>query len=79
MRVLKCDDVFARKLIVADQVAPVLRLDIETLDGVPCEDIPRCPQRDNVGVIREDLEGDRVAILAVVILVDVELEKFRVG
>lgn len=57
----------------------MLRLDVETLDGVPCEDIPRCPQCDNVGVIREDLEGDGVAILAVVILVDVELEEFGVS
>lgn len=57
----------------------MLRLDVETLDGVPCEDIPRCPQRDNVSVVRKDLEGDGVAILAIVILVDVELEEFGVG
>lgn len=57
----------------------MLRLDVETIDSVPGEDISRCPQRDDVGVVREDLEGDGIAVLAVVILVDIELKELGVG
>jgi hypothetical protein len=39
MGVLDCDDIFAGELVVADEVPPHLGLDVEALDGVPCEDI----------------------------------------
>lgn len=57
----------------------MLRLDVETINGVPGEDISRCPQSDDVGVVREDLEGDGIAVLAVVILMDIKLKELGVG
>lgn len=57
----------------------MFRFDVETLNGVTGEDISRRPQRDNMGVVGEDFERDGVAVLAVVILVDVELEELGVG
>lgn len=57
----------------------MFRFDVETLNSVPGEDISRCPQCNYVGVVGEDLERDGVAVLAVVILVDVELEELGVG
>lgn len=75
LRVLQRDDVLARELVVADQIPPVLRLDVQPLHRVPREHVPALLQRNDVRVVGEDLERDRIDILAVLVFRKVERDE----
>ena len=58
--ILEGNNVFSAELVVTDQIPPHFRFDVESLHRVVCEDIAGVLQGYNVGIIREDLEGDRI-------------------
>ena len=53
--ILQRDDVVTRERLAAQQVLPVLRLDVELVDGFPGVNVSRRPNRDNARVVRENL------------------------
>ena len=62
MGVLEGDYVFAAEFGVVDEVLPHFGLDVHALDRFPGEDIcvVAVAHRNDMGVVGEDLEGDRV-------------------
>lgn len=69
------DDVCSTELLFADEVTPVLRLDVETLDGVVGEDVAGVHEGDNMGVVGEDLKGDWIHHIPVIVLREMELDE----
>ena len=77
LRVLQGDDVFPLKVLIGNQILPVLALYIEALHGIPSKDIPRIPESDDVGVVRKDLERDWVHVLAIIVFGKLQFDQIR--
>lgn len=73
LRILESDHVRSLELSIADQIPPILRLDVESLDRVVGEDVAGVLQSNDMRVVCEDLERDRIDILALLVLGEVEL------
>ena len=74
--ILECDDVFSAELLVVDEISPHLRFDVQAFNCVVCEDIAGVLQGYNMRVVCEDLVGDRIHHLALIILAELELDQF---
>ena len=56
LRILQHNDILPRDGLVSQQLLPVLRLDIELVDGVVGEDVARGANAGDVAVVVERLE-----------------------
>jgi len=74
LRVLQGDDVFPAEFGVADEVAPHFRFDVQPLDGVPSEDVAGVGECYDVRVVGEDLVGDWIHHLTIIVLREVEFQ-----
>lgn len=68
LRVLQCDNVFSAELLFADKISPMLSFDIQTLDSVVSEDIARVFESNDMCVVGEDLESDRIHHFSIIVL-----------
>lgn len=69
------DDVFPAELLFADQIPPVLGFDVQTFDRVIGEDVAGVPQSDQMCIIGEDLEGDRVHLFPIIVRGELQLDE----
>ena len=60
LRVLNREDILPRELLVRQQVAHVLRLEIELLHRLPAVDVPGRPHRHDIRVLVEPAKGTYV-------------------
>ncbi len=56
--ILERDDVFPGEFVIAHQIPPHSSLNIEPLHGVIGKDVARVLERNNMGIVGEDLVCD---------------------
>lgn len=76
LRILQRNDIPPPKLLIAHQILPHLRLDIQPLHRIPRKHVPRIPQRDDMRVVSEDLERHGIDHLALIVLREIKLNQF---
>ena len=75
MRILKRDDIFPRKCVPAYEVDPRLRLYVQPLDCIIREYIARVLDGHDMRIISQNLVGDGIDIIPLLILCKVQVDQ----